>query len=381
MPSAAAIADATLPLAGTFLGQLVQPADATYDETRRVHNRLIDKRPALIACCRGTADVVDAVNLAHKLCLEVAVRGGGHNVAGRSAIDEGLMIDLSPMRGVHVDPADRTARAQGGRSTRNSSVITSLKPSATCKSTTPRKTLSICWAAQSSTRLRTTQPVPLPCSRSGRSWRSSEMKCYKHSLLATLFGFSLSIALVANAAPPDPPIPASSPKPPVARAPAYHQPPTEPEYVPPAVATPSPPPFNWCAKAASNPSDASAHAACLNGQAWDLMKGGNPTLALTYINQAVQLEPSSPYHWDTAGQVSLALGQTDQAMRDFDQAIALGGNFAITFLGRGRIFESRGDRDRAIVEYMRALQAPASDEIARTAQQQARARLQSLGRL
>lgn len=114
MPSAAAIADAALPLVGTFLGQLLQPADSAYDETRRVHNGLIDKRPALIACCRGTADVVDAVRLADKLGLEVAVRGGGHNVAGRSTIDDGLMIDLSPMRGIHVDPVRRTARVQGG---------------------------------------------------------------------------------------------------------------------------------------------------------------------------------------------------------------------------------------------------------------------------
>ena len=68
----------------------------------------------MIARCRGAADIVDAVNLARKLKLEVAVRGGGHNVAGRSTIDNGLMIDLAPMKGVHVDPKSRTARAQGG---------------------------------------------------------------------------------------------------------------------------------------------------------------------------------------------------------------------------------------------------------------------------
>lgn len=101
-------------LAPSFTGQLLQPADRGYDEARRVHNGLIDKKPALIACCRGTADVADAVKLARTLNLEVAVRGGGHNVGGRATIDGGLMIDLAPMRGVAVDPAARRARAQGG---------------------------------------------------------------------------------------------------------------------------------------------------------------------------------------------------------------------------------------------------------------------------
>src|SRR5205814_1835842 len=85
-----------------------------YDDVRRVHNGLIDKRPALIARCAGTADVADAVKLARELDVAVAVRGGGHNVAGRATIDDGVMIDLSLMKGIHVDPAARTARAQGG---------------------------------------------------------------------------------------------------------------------------------------------------------------------------------------------------------------------------------------------------------------------------
>ena len=68
----------------------------------------------LIARCLGAADVVDAINLTHKMGLEVAVRGGGHNVAGRATIDGGVMIDLSPMKGIHVDPKGRTARVQGG---------------------------------------------------------------------------------------------------------------------------------------------------------------------------------------------------------------------------------------------------------------------------
>jgi FAD/FMN-containing dehydrogenase len=114
MLSASALADAVADLAKTFAGQLLQVTDPGYEEARRVHNGLVNKRPALIARCRGLADIADAVNLARRLNLEVAVRGGGHNVAGRATLDGGLMIDLSPMRGIHVDPKVRTARAQGG---------------------------------------------------------------------------------------------------------------------------------------------------------------------------------------------------------------------------------------------------------------------------
>jgi FAD/FMN-containing dehydrogenase len=108
------IAEAIALAAPSFTGQLLRPTDAAYDERRRVHNGLIDKRPAAIASCHGVADIVDAVRLARTLGLEVSVRGGGHNVAGRATIDQGLMIDLSPMKGIHVDVAARTARAQGG---------------------------------------------------------------------------------------------------------------------------------------------------------------------------------------------------------------------------------------------------------------------------
>ena len=114
MSSVPSVAKAAAELASTFSGQLLKPADAGYEEARRVHNGLIDKRPALIARCRGVADVVDAVNLSRKLGLKVAVRGGGHNVAGRATVDGGLMIDLAPMNGICVDPKNRTARAQGG---------------------------------------------------------------------------------------------------------------------------------------------------------------------------------------------------------------------------------------------------------------------------
>jgi FAD/FMN-containing dehydrogenase len=101
-------------LSAHFSGMLLRPGDAGYDEARRLHNGMIDKRPALIARCLGTADIADAVNFARAYGLELAVRGGGHNVAGRAVCDGGLMVDLSFMRGIHVDPARRTARAQGG---------------------------------------------------------------------------------------------------------------------------------------------------------------------------------------------------------------------------------------------------------------------------
>ncbi len=109
-----ALANAVAEAKSTFAGRLLLPADPAYEATRRVHNGLIDKRPALIARCRGVADIVDAIGLARRLNLTVSVRGGGHNVAGRATVDNGLMIDLADMRGVHVDPKARTARVQGG---------------------------------------------------------------------------------------------------------------------------------------------------------------------------------------------------------------------------------------------------------------------------
>ena len=101
-------------LAATFSGVLLQPRSDGYEEARRIHNGLIDKRPALIARCRGTADIVDALGFARESGLEISVRGGGHNVAGRAVTDGGVMIDLSLMKGIHVNPNARTVRAQGG---------------------------------------------------------------------------------------------------------------------------------------------------------------------------------------------------------------------------------------------------------------------------
>jgi hypothetical protein len=97
-----------------FSGQLLGPGDGGYDDARRVHNALIDRHPVLIARCLGTADVLAAVDLARERGLEISVRGGGHNVGGRAVTEGGVMIDLSLMKGIHVDPAARTARAQGG---------------------------------------------------------------------------------------------------------------------------------------------------------------------------------------------------------------------------------------------------------------------------
>src|SRR5712692_5565926 len=95
-------------------GQLLRPGDDNYDGARKIWNGMFDRRPALIARCAGTADVMSAVNFARDNGLPVAVRGGGHSFPGHSVCDGGLVIDLSQMRSIRVDPAARTARAQPG---------------------------------------------------------------------------------------------------------------------------------------------------------------------------------------------------------------------------------------------------------------------------
>ena len=95
-------------------GELIQPNDDSYDEVRKVWNAMIDKRPALIARCSGTADVITSVNFARENNLLLSVRGGGHNISGSAVCDDGLMIDLSRMKGLHVDLKTRTVRAQPG---------------------------------------------------------------------------------------------------------------------------------------------------------------------------------------------------------------------------------------------------------------------------
>jgi FAD/FMN-containing dehydrogenase len=95
-------------------GATIGPGDAGYDDARKIWNGLIDRRPTLIVQCTGAADVVDAVNFAREHDLLLSIKGGGHNVAGNAMNDGGLVIDLSQMRGVHVDPVSRTVRVQGG---------------------------------------------------------------------------------------------------------------------------------------------------------------------------------------------------------------------------------------------------------------------------
>lgn len=97
-----------------FAGSVLTKGDAEFDNARQLWNAMIDRRPTAIARCRGVADVIQAVRFAQSRGLPVAIRGGGHNVAGHGACDAGLMIDLSGMRAVHVDPARRIAVVEGG---------------------------------------------------------------------------------------------------------------------------------------------------------------------------------------------------------------------------------------------------------------------------
>ncbi len=110
----ASISSAVAALRPAFGGRLLEAADPGFGEARRIHNGLVDRRPAVIAQCRTTADIADAIALARQLGLEIAVRGGGHNVSGRAVCDAGVVIDLSQMQSVRVDAAARTARAEGG---------------------------------------------------------------------------------------------------------------------------------------------------------------------------------------------------------------------------------------------------------------------------
>jgi FAD/FMN-containing dehydrogenase len=103
-----------LAFASSLSGCVIRAGDPDYDTARAIQNGLIDRRPALIARCTGAADVIAAVNFARDHGLLLSVRGGGHNVAGNAICDDGLVIDLSQMRGVHVDAKARTVRAQGG---------------------------------------------------------------------------------------------------------------------------------------------------------------------------------------------------------------------------------------------------------------------------
>src|SRR5881296_1473555 len=107
-------ANAVAALEAAFRGEVIPPDHATYDEHRKVWNGSIDRRPGLIARCAGVADVRTAVRFARERELLAAVRGGGHSFPGLSVCDGGLLIDLGLMRGVRVDPAAGTVRAQAG---------------------------------------------------------------------------------------------------------------------------------------------------------------------------------------------------------------------------------------------------------------------------
>lgn len=106
--------EAVKALGAQLRGELILPADARYNDARKVYNGMIDKRPALIVRCVDVADVIYAVNFGRDNRLTVAVRGGGHNGPGLGTCDDGLVIDLSRMRGIWVDPSDKTVRVQGG---------------------------------------------------------------------------------------------------------------------------------------------------------------------------------------------------------------------------------------------------------------------------
>jgi len=101
-------------LSASFMGELVRPDDPTYDEQRRVWNGSIDRRPGIIARCAGVADVIESVRFARSHGLLIAVRGGGHSYPGLSVCDGGMVIDLSLMKGIRVDPEARTVRVQAG---------------------------------------------------------------------------------------------------------------------------------------------------------------------------------------------------------------------------------------------------------------------------
>ncbi|MEY2432154.1 MAG: hypothetical protein QOC92_1879, partial [Acidimicrobiaceae bacterium] len=97
-----------------FGGKLIEPTDPSYDEARALFNAMIDKRPALIARCATPDDVASVIRLAREHGFPLAIRGGGHNGGGLGSVDDGVVIDLSLMRSVSVDPSNRTVKVGGG---------------------------------------------------------------------------------------------------------------------------------------------------------------------------------------------------------------------------------------------------------------------------
>src|SRR6185437_4970153 len=101
-------------LRGACRGQIVTPDDADYEAARKVHNGMIDRRPALIVRAGDVADVMATVDYARENALDLSVRGGAHSVPGFGTNDGGVVLDLGRMKGIRVDPASRTVRAEGG---------------------------------------------------------------------------------------------------------------------------------------------------------------------------------------------------------------------------------------------------------------------------
>ena len=106
--------DPSAKLRADLRGTLIERNDPGYDDARKLYNGMIDKRPSLIARCLDVADVIAAVDFGRDNDLRIAIRGGGHNGPGLASVDDGLVVDLSMMRGVRVDPAARTARVAAG---------------------------------------------------------------------------------------------------------------------------------------------------------------------------------------------------------------------------------------------------------------------------
>src|SRR5580692_9216570 len=106
--------ETTASLRSNLRGELIEPKDARYNEARKVYNGMIDRRPRIIARCVDVADVIAAVNFGREHKLPIAIRGGGHNAAGLGVCDDGLVIDLSPINYVRVDPSSRTVLVGAG---------------------------------------------------------------------------------------------------------------------------------------------------------------------------------------------------------------------------------------------------------------------------
>jgi FAD/FMN-containing dehydrogenase len=106
--------DAITAFRGQFRGEVIEPEDRRYDDARKVYNAMIDRKPRLIAQCTDVADVMTAIRMARDTGLKVSIRGGGHNAGGLGICDDGMVIDLAPIKYVHVDPSARTVRVGGG---------------------------------------------------------------------------------------------------------------------------------------------------------------------------------------------------------------------------------------------------------------------------